>query len=155
MEFGGFLSTIFKILILTLSESRTNSMAIVLTTTKSLPEKCRSLCTLIGKTLHAKVVAFLDIKVNLMDSFTLHMFWCTLIHCILCFLDKKTYQCSKKKPRRFNYKPQLWMLCRELGHGMSVQCLCEVARSLRNPVNIWQWWHDQSSPNFLRHDLLS
>ena len=38
--------------------------------------------------------------------------------------------------------------CKRLRHGLSGQCLCEVARSLGNPLDIWLWWHDQSSPNF-------
>ena len=47
-----------------------------------------------------------------------------------------------------------WMLealsvCKQLRHGLSGQCLCEVARSLANPLDIWLWWHDQSSPNLL------
>ena len=33
------------------------------------------------------------------------------------------------------------------------QCLCEVVRSLGNPLDCWLWWHDLSSQNFLRHDL--
>ena len=37
---------------------------------------------------------------------------------------------------------------KRLGHGLSGQCLCEVARSLGNPLDLWLWWHDQSSPNF-------
>ena len=35
---------------------------------------------------------------------------------------------------------------RQLRHMLGGQCLCEVARSLGNPLDIWQWWHDQSSP---------
>ena len=38
---------------------------------------------------------------------------------------------------------------KQLRHGLSGQCLCEVARSLGNPLDIWLWWHAQSSPNFL------
>ena len=41
----------------------------------------------------------------------------------------------------------------QLRHGLSGQCLCEVARPFGNPLDIWLWWHDQSSPNLLRHDL--
>ena len=40
----------------TLFLTRTNVMAIGLTVTKSFAEKCRSLCTLIGKCVHAKVM---------------------------------------------------------------------------------------------------
>ena len=51
-------------------------MAIVLTFTKSLAEKCRPLCTLIGKCVHAKVMAaFLGTQINLMHSFNPHIFW--------------------------------------------------------------------------------
>ena len=51
-------------------------MAIGLTVTKPFTEKCRSLCTLIGKCVHAKVMAtFLDTKINLMHSFNLHIFF--------------------------------------------------------------------------------
>ena len=39
-------------------------------------EKCRPLCTLIGKCVHAKVMAaFLDTKINMIQSFNLHIFW--------------------------------------------------------------------------------
>ena len=51
-------------------------MAIGLTVTKPFAEKCRSLCTLIGECVHAKVMAaFLDSKINMMHSFNLHIFW--------------------------------------------------------------------------------
>ena len=43
--------------------------------------------------------------------------------------------------------------CKQLRHGLGGQCLCEVARSLGNTLNIWLWWHDLSPPNFLRHNL--
>ena len=51
-------------------------MAIGLNVTKPFAEKYRSLCTLIGKCAHAKVMAaFLDKKINMMHSFNLHVFW--------------------------------------------------------------------------------
>ena len=51
-------------------------MAIGLTVTKPFAEKCRSLCTLIGKCVHAKVMAaFLGTQINMMHSFYLHIFW--------------------------------------------------------------------------------
>ena len=51
-------------------------MAIGLTVTKPFAEKCRSLSALIGKCVHAKVMAaFLDTQINLMHSFNLHRFW--------------------------------------------------------------------------------
>ena len=50
-------------------------MAIGLIVTKPFAEKCWSLCALIGKCVHAKVMAtFLDTKINMMHSFNLHIF---------------------------------------------------------------------------------
>ena len=42
---------------------------------------------------------------------------------------------------------------KQLRHGLSGQCLCEVACSLGDPLDSWLWWHDQFSPNLLKHDL--
>ena len=36
---------------------------------------------------------------------------------------------------------------KQLRHGLIGQCFCEVARSLGDPLDIWLWRHDQSSPN--------
>ena len=51
-------------------------MAIGLTVTKPFAKKCRPLCTLIGKCVHAKVMAaFSGTKINMVHSFNLHIFW--------------------------------------------------------------------------------
>ena len=51
-------------------------MAIGLTDTKPFVEKCGLWRTLLGKSRHAKVMAVvLDTKINLMDSFNVHIFW--------------------------------------------------------------------------------
>ena len=57
-------------------------MAIGLIVTKPFAEKCPSLCTLIGKCVHAKVMAaFLDTKINMMHSFDLPIFlWIYLVY---------------------------------------------------------------------------
>ena len=43
-------------------------MAIGLTVTKPVAEKCRSLCTLIGKSMHAKVMAVLFRRKDEIDT---------------------------------------------------------------------------------------
>ena len=43
-------------------------MAIGLTVTKPLAEKCRSLCTLIGKSMHAQVMADFKRLKNQLDA---------------------------------------------------------------------------------------
>ena len=88
--------------------------------------------------------------------------WC---RCINSLHNVFTYWCLKKETCRINYNPKIcqnaalrlifeqsvnWMLdalsdCKQLMHGLSGQCLCEVARSLANPLDIciWQaepWW---------------
>ena len=51
-------------------------MAIGLTVTKPFTEKYGSWYTLIDKSMHAKVMAIvLDTKINLTESFNLHIFW--------------------------------------------------------------------------------
>ena len=95
-----------------------------------------------------------------------------LIHCIMCFLEKndtwKIYvdlitilnfiKCRiVLKWNAFKHSIN-WMLDalsgrKQLRHGLGVQCLCEVARSLCTPLDICLWWHDQTSPNSLRHGL--
>ena len=90
-----------------------------------------------------------------------------LIHCIMCFLDKKYYW-LKKHTHSFNYKHKLCQnaalslngmhlnipstecstLCRAESYSGTAwvgQCLCEVARSFGNPSDTWQWWNDHSS----------
>ena len=57
-----------NLIINTLSESRTNFMAIGLAVTKSFAEKCRPLCTLVGQCVHAKVMAPFSDSKNQLDA---------------------------------------------------------------------------------------
>ena len=108
-------------------------MAISLTVTKAFAEKCRSLCMLIAKCVHAKVMAaFLDTLINMMFFFNLHIFWWIYMVYVagqflgIVWKSSRRFLCSKclnwhkweiknqvyarvmpvkKETRRINYKP--------------------------------------------------